>query len=126
MKPNYKNWMPKGMIWSFAAATAVALALTLIVSIGWLKILLFILTLVLAGVTVWYDDPERELSFDMVKCPYQENCTAAGRPDALQGSSMFQLCPRMWKLLNGNGKCKDYMLSDNSHFLRLDDCWILL
>ncbi len=53
MKPNYKNWMPKGMIWSFAAATAVALALTLIVSISWLKILLLILTLVLAGVTVW-------------------------------------------------------------------------
>ena len=24
MKPNYNNWMPKGMIWSFAAATAVA------------------------------------------------------------------------------------------------------
>lgn len=31
MKPNYKNWMPKGMIWSFAAGTAVSLALMLIV-----------------------------------------------------------------------------------------------
>lgn len=52
-KPDYKNWMPKGMIWSFAAGTAVALALTLIVGISWLKILLLILTLMLAGMTVW-------------------------------------------------------------------------
>ncbi len=42
-KPNYKNWMPKGMIWSFSAATIIALALTLIVSIGWLKISFLIL-----------------------------------------------------------------------------------
>ncbi len=34
MKPNYKNWMPKGMIWRFAAGTAVSLALTLIVGIA--------------------------------------------------------------------------------------------
>ena len=53
MKPNHKNWMPKGMIWSFAAGAAVALALTQIIDVGWLKILLLILTLVLTGVTVW-------------------------------------------------------------------------
>lgn len=53
MSADYKNWMPKGMIWSFAAGTAVALALTLIVGINWLKILLLILTLVLAGMTLW-------------------------------------------------------------------------
>ena len=64
MKPNYKNWMPKGMIWSFAAATAVALALTLIFSISWLKILLLILTLVLAGVTVWTVLMYRAFSYD--------------------------------------------------------------
>lgn len=64
MKPNYKNWMPKGMIWSFAAATAVALVLTLIVSISWLKILLLILTLVLAGVTVWTVLMYRAFSYD--------------------------------------------------------------
>lgn len=64
MKPNYKNWMPKGMIWSFAAATAVALALTLIVSISWLKILLLILTLVLAEVTVWTVLMYRAFSYD--------------------------------------------------------------
>lgn len=41
------------MIWSFAAATIVALVLTLIVSIGWLKISFLILTVILAGMTVW-------------------------------------------------------------------------
>lgn len=51
--PDYKNWMPKGMIWSFAAATIVALVLTLIVNIGWLKISFLILTVILAGMTVW-------------------------------------------------------------------------
>ena len=64
MKPNYKNWMSKGMIWSFAAATAVALALTLIVGISWLKVLLLILTLVLAGVTVWTVLMYRAFSYD--------------------------------------------------------------
>ncbi len=64
MKPNYKNWMPKGMIWSFTAGTAVALALTLIISVGWLKILLLILTLVLAGVTVWTILMYRAFSYD--------------------------------------------------------------
>ena len=45
--------MSKGMIWSFAAATIVALVLTLIVSIGWLKNSFLILTVILAGMTVW-------------------------------------------------------------------------
>ena len=52
-KPDYKNWMPKGMIWSFAAATIVALALTLVVGLSWLRIFLLILTVILAGMTVW-------------------------------------------------------------------------
>ncbi len=64
MKPAYKNWMPKGMIWSFAAGTAVALALTLIIGVNWLKILLLILTLVLAGVTVWTVLMYRAFSYD--------------------------------------------------------------
>ncbi len=64
MKPNYKNWMPKGMIWSFAAATAVALVLTLIIDVGWLKILLLILVLVLAGVTIWTVLMYRAFSYD--------------------------------------------------------------
>ena len=45
--------MPKGMIWSFAAATIVALALTLFVGLSWLRIFLLILTVILAGMTVW-------------------------------------------------------------------------
>ncbi len=64
MKPNYKNWMPKGMIGSFAAGAAVSLALTLIVGANWLKILFLILTLVLAGVTVWTVLMYRAFSYD--------------------------------------------------------------
>ncbi len=64
MKPNYKNWMPKGMIWSFAAATAVALALTLIICVNWMRILLLVLTMVLAGVTVWTVLMYRAFSYD--------------------------------------------------------------
>ena len=45
--------MPKGMIWSFAAATIVALALTLVVGLSWLRMFLLILTVILAGMTVW-------------------------------------------------------------------------
>lgn len=45
--------MPKGMIGSFAAATIVALALTLVVGLSWLRIFLLVLTVILAGMTVW-------------------------------------------------------------------------
>ena len=45
--------MPKGMIWSFAAATIVALALTLVVGLSWLRIFLLILAVILVGMTVW-------------------------------------------------------------------------
>ena len=41
------------MIWSFAAATIVALALTLVVGLSWLRIFLLILAVILAGMTVW-------------------------------------------------------------------------
>jgi ubiquinone/menaquinone biosynthesis C-methylase UbiE len=64
MGADYKNWMPKGMIWSFAAGTAVALALTLTVGINWLKILLLILTFVLAVMTVWTILMYRAFSYD--------------------------------------------------------------
>ena len=52
-RPNYKNWMPKGMIWSFAAACAVCLVLTLVIKLNWLRIVFLIATLVLACVTIW-------------------------------------------------------------------------
>lgn len=64
MKPNYKNWMPKGMIGSFAAGAAVALMLALLVGANWLKIIFLILTLVLAGVTVWTVLMYRAFSYD--------------------------------------------------------------
>ena len=64
MKPNYKNWMPKGMIWSFAAGTAIALVLTLIIGVGWVKGILLILALVLAGITVWTVLMYRAFSYD--------------------------------------------------------------
>ena len=53
MKPNYKNWMPKGMILSFAAACAVCLVLALFIRLGWLRIIFLIATVILACVTLW-------------------------------------------------------------------------
>jgi hypothetical protein len=52
------------MIWSLAAGTAVVLGLTLTIGVGWLKILLLILTLFLAGVTVWMMQMHRAFSYD--------------------------------------------------------------
>ena len=54
----------RGMIWSFGAAAVAALVLTLILSVGWLKVLLLILSLVLAGVTVWTLLMYRVFSYD--------------------------------------------------------------
>ena len=31
--------------------------------------------------SVWHEDPEWDLSFDMVKCPYHEKCKAYGCPE---------------------------------------------
>ena len=53
MKANYKNWMPKGMILSFAAACAVCLLLTLFIRLGWLRVIFLIATVALACVTLW-------------------------------------------------------------------------
>ena len=64
MKPDYKNWIPKGMIWSFAAGTAVCLAVALLVGINWLKISFFIITIVLALVTLWTVLMYRAFSYD--------------------------------------------------------------
>ncbi len=64
MKADYKNWMPKSMIWGFAAGTVVSLALTLVIGISWLKILLLVLTLFLAGMTVWTVLMHRAFSYD--------------------------------------------------------------
>lgn len=53
MKPDYKNWMPKGMILSFAVACSVCLVLMLVIGLSWLKNLFLVLSFVLACVTLW-------------------------------------------------------------------------
>ncbi|MCR5193027.1 MAG: methyltransferase domain-containing protein [Bacteroidales bacterium] len=73
MKPNYKNWMPKGMIWSAAAGCAVCLALALLFGLttltsGTWKTVLTILFAVGAAVcvvaTVWMTLMYRAFSYD--------------------------------------------------------------
>ena len=62
MKPDYKNWMPKGMVLSGFAATAVFLILFIVFGLtgiisGTLKTVLFIVflagTIIGLGVSVW-------------------------------------------------------------------------
>ena len=63
MKPDYKNWMPKGMIWSFLAGAVAALALGLVVACtgllgaGTLKTVLAVafavLAVVFCALTIW-------------------------------------------------------------------------
>ena len=62
MKPDYKNWMPKGMILSFAAGAAAFLLLCLLFAFtGWvsgtrqtvLTVLFAVLALIFCGLTVW-------------------------------------------------------------------------
>ena len=61
MKPDYKNWMPKGMVLSFLAGAAASLALCLVcaglLKAGTLKAVLVVafavLAIVLCGLTIW-------------------------------------------------------------------------
>ena len=62
MKPDYKNWMPKGMILSFAAGAAASLFLCLLfacsgwVSGSWQRVLIIlfvVLAVVFCGLTIW-------------------------------------------------------------------------
>ena len=62
MKPDYKNWMPKGMILSFAAGAAASLFLCLLfacsgwVSGSWQRVLIIlfvVLAIVFCGLTIW-------------------------------------------------------------------------
>ena len=62
MKPDYKNWMPKGMILSFAAGAIVFLLLCLLFACaGWvsgpwqtvLTALFAVLALIFCGLTIW-------------------------------------------------------------------------
>ena len=63
MRPDYKNWMPKGMIYAFLGAAVAALALCLVIgctgllAAGTLKTILTVVFAILAvifcGLTVW-------------------------------------------------------------------------
>ena len=63
MRPDYKNWMPKGMIFSFAAGAGVSALLCLLTACtgllagGTLKTVLIVifavLTMIFCGLTVW-------------------------------------------------------------------------
>ena len=74
MKPNYKNWMPKGMIYGTAAGCAVCLVLFLVFGVSgllaagiWktvLTILFLVLTLFLFAVTVWMIFLYKSFSYD--------------------------------------------------------------
>ena len=73
MKPDYKNWMPKGMVLSAVIATAVFLLLFIVFGLtgivsGTLKTVLFIvllaLTLIGLCVSVWMILMYRAFSYD--------------------------------------------------------------
>ena len=74
MKPNYKNWMPKGMIWSAAAGCAVCLMMFLVFGVsgllaaGTLKTILTVIfltgTVVLLLAAVWMVLMYRAFSYD--------------------------------------------------------------
>lgn len=74
MKPNYKNWIPKGMIYGTAAGCAVSLVLLLVFGVsGWLAAglwktvlttLFLVLTLFLLAVTVWLILMNRAFSYE--------------------------------------------------------------
>ena len=73
MKPDYKNWMPKGMIWTAAGITALFLILWIVFGLTGLvsdaaKTVLFIvfliLTIIALCVTVWMILMYRAFSYD--------------------------------------------------------------
>jgi ubiquinone/menaquinone biosynthesis C-methylase UbiE len=74
MNPNYKNWMPKGMIYGTAAGCAVCLGLFLVFGVSglltagiWktvLTILFLVLTLFLLAVTIWMIFLYKSFSYD--------------------------------------------------------------
>ena len=54
MKADYKNWMPKGMVYGFLGATGASLILTLIFGVaGIVGKVLLIITILLALMTLW-------------------------------------------------------------------------
>ena len=65
MKTDYKNWMPKGMIWSFLGAAVLSLALCLLLRhVKGLAILLAVLAVIFCALTVWSILMYRAFSYD--------------------------------------------------------------
>lgn len=74
MKPNYKNWMPKGMIWGTAAGCVGCLVLFLVFGVSgllavgtWktiLKIVFLVLAIALALIALWMWLLHRAFSYD--------------------------------------------------------------
>jgi len=65
MKANYKNWMPKGMIWSFVGGTVLFLALCLLLRhVKWLAVVLALLAAIFCGLTIWSILMYRAFSYD--------------------------------------------------------------
>ena len=71
--------------------------------------------------SIWHDDPKWELSFDMVKCPYRDKCTAYGCPELCRGfCEADDVCygdmhPKLvWgrtKTLGKGGDCCDFRMA---------------
>ena len=74
MKPNYKNWMPKGMIWGTSAGCALSLVLFLVFGVSGLlaagvlktvlKVVFLALTIVLLLATMWMVVMYRTFSYN--------------------------------------------------------------
>ena len=62
---DYKNWMPKGMIYSFIGAAALSLALCLLLRrVTWLVVILAVLAFIFCALTVWSILMYRAFSYD--------------------------------------------------------------
>jgi ubiquinone/menaquinone biosynthesis C-methylase UbiE len=65
MKPDYKNWVPKGMIYGLLGAAGGALVLTLIVGVtGIVGKMLLVITILLAVMTLWMFLMHRAFSYN--------------------------------------------------------------
>lgn len=54
MKPNYKNWMPKGMVCGFLAVAVIAALITVVVGVaGIIGKIFLIITILFAIMTIW-------------------------------------------------------------------------
>lgn len=71
--------------------------------------------------SIWYDDPDWELSFDMVQCPYFDKCSAYGCPELCKAyCEADDICygdmhPKIiWgrtKTLGKGGDCCDFRMA---------------